>query len=64
MLVFKGVFDIAVFSLPSPDRSLSIKWFELNMKNSNPYSGKASVCITSSSNEKEHYSDFSSDVDH
>lgn len=34
------------------------------MKNPNPYSGKASVCIAGSSEEKEHYNDFGSDVDH
>lgn len=41
-----------------------MKWFELNMKNPNPYSGKASLCITGSSEEKEHCNDFSSDAYH
>lgn len=49
MLVFKFFF---ILPHPTPDRSLSIKWFELNMKNPNPYSGKASVCITGSSEEE------------
>ena len=65
MLVFKAFLILLFPSLPPPPvRSLSVKWFELKMKYPNPCSGKASVCLTGSSEEEEHCNDFSSGVDH
>lgn len=60
MLVSEGVL-ILLFPPPfSPDRSLSIKCFELNMENLTPSPGKASLCITGSWEGKEHRCDSGS----